>query len=92
MISKEEVKSLAGLSKLYLSEEELEKAQNEIGSMVEFINQMNKIEKIAEVKARPDEIFNAFHEDEVKPSFERKEILENVGGGKDGFFYIGKSE
>ena len=92
MVSKEEVKALANLSKLYLSEEETEKTAVEIGSMIDFVNQMNKIEKISDVKEKPEEIFNAFHEDEVKPSFERKEILENVGGGKDGFFYLSKSE
>lgn len=91
MVSREEVKTIANLSKLYLSDQELEKAEKEIGSMIEFVNQMSSIEKISEINPKPEEIFNAFHEDEVKPSFKREEILENVGGGKDGFFYLSKS-
>ena len=91
MVSREEVKTIANLSKLYLSEQELEKAEKEIGSMIQFVNQMNSIEKTTQIKPKPEEIFNAFHEDEVKLSFKREEILENVSGGKDGFFYLSKS-
>ena len=33
---------------------------------------------------------NALRDDEIKESYPQNKILENVGGGKDGYFYIKK--
>lgn len=92
MVTKEQVKAIANLSKLYLTEEELATGEKEISSMIHFVDSMNSIEKFAEVSDVHDDICNAFHEDEIVPSYPREEILSNVGGGKDGFFYLSKSK
>lgn len=92
MVSKDQVREIAKLSKLYLHEEELETGAKEIESMIKFVNQMNDIEKIADIPEVSDDIANAFREDEVETSFSREEILSNVQGGKDGFFYLPKSK
>lgn len=90
MISREEVLNLANLSKLYLEESEIENAQKEIEGMINFADEINKIDIDFEDLPELESISNAFHEDEIKESFPQSKILENVNGGKDGYFYIKK--
>lgn len=90
MISREEVLNLANLSKLYLDESEIADTQKEVDGMVDFVNEINNIEENFEGITMQNGISNAFHEDEIKKSYPRDEILKNVNGGKDGFFYIKK--
>ena len=90
MISREKVLDLANLSKLYLEESEIENAQKEIEGMINFADEINKIDIDFEDLPELESISNAFHEDEIKESFPQEKILENVDGGKDGYFYIKK--
>ena len=90
MISREEVLNLANLSKLYLDESEIANTQKEVEGMVEFVNEINNINTEFEGAAMRSGVSNAFHEDEITKSYPREEILKNVNGGKDGFFYIKK--
>ena len=91
MISREEVLNLANLSKLYLDESEIVNVQKEVESMIDFVNQINNIEANFESTVAQNGISNAFHSDEIVKSYSREEILKNVNGGKDGFFYIKKT-
>lgn len=90
MITREAVLNLANLSKLYLEESEIENAQKEIEGMVNFADEINKIDIDFEDLPELESISNAFHEDEIKESFPQEKILENVDGGKDGYFHIKK--
>ncbi|MDO4199591.1 MAG: Asp-tRNA(Asn)/Glu-tRNA(Gln) amidotransferase subunit GatC [Clostridia bacterium] len=90
MITREAVLNLANLSKLYLEESEIENAQKEIEGMVNFADEINKINIDFEDLPELESISNAFHEDEIKESFPQEKILENVDGGKDGYFHIKK--
>lgn len=90
MLSRDEMLNIANLSKLYLSEEELEIASKEMDGMINFLNQINSLESGSQETGNINGLSNAFREDEVIPSFPRREILENAGGGKDGFFYVEK--
>ena len=90
MISREEVLNLANLSKLYLEESEIENAQKEIEGMINFADEINKIDIDFEDLPELESISNAFHEDEIKESFPQEKILENVDCCKDGYFYIKK--
>ncbi len=92
MVTKEEVLNIAKLSKLYLTSEELEDAFNEMKGIVKFVNQVNEMQNPDEEINHANELFNAFREDEIVPSFPREKILENVEGGKEGFFYLEKSQ
>lgn len=92
MVRKDDVKALANLSKLYLSEEEIEKCQEEIGSMIQFVSQMNSVEKDFNNIKVSEDIKNVLRDDEVQKSCPQEEILSGVGGGKDGFFYLPKSK
>ena len=90
MISREEVLNLANLSKLYLDESEIAGTQKEVEGMIDFVNEINNINASCEGTSMQSGISNAFHEDEIIESYPREEILKNVNGGKDGFFYIKK--
>ena len=91
MLSREEMLNIANLSKLYLSEEELETASKEMEGIIKFVNQINSLESVSSEIGNINGLSNALREDEVIPSLPRKEILSNVDGGKDGFFYVKKS-
>ena len=43
MISREEMLNLANLSKLYLSEDEIEDVMKEMDGMIDFANQINEM-------------------------------------------------
>lgn len=90
MITREEVLNIANLSKLYLDESQIKDAQAEMDGMINFVNEINSVS--VDIDEIPDMsgVSNAFHEDEVVESYPRSEILKNVNGGKDGFFFVKK--
>lgn len=78
-VSKEDVLHIAKLSKLNLTEEELEKYTNELSSIVDFANELSNIDvEGVEPTAHILNIRNVFREDEVQPSYDREEILKNA--------------
>ena len=92
MISKEEMKNIASLSKLCLTDSEIEKGIKDMSSIIEFVNQINAIDYALETKTKPLYITNAFREDDIKESFSRESILSNVQGGENGFFFLKRSK
>ena len=64
MIGADDVKKLAGLARLALSDEEVTKLQNEISSIVEYIDVIQKVELPDVPEASPYlEIENVMRED-----------------------------
>lgn len=78
-VSKEDVKHIANLSKLNLTEEELEKYTTELSDIVNFANELSNID-VDGIKptAHILDIKNVFRKDEMKPSYDREEILKNA--------------
>lgn len=79
MINKEDIKHIADLSMLNLSEEEIEKYTVNMQDIVEFANKVNSLntEGVTESAFALD-TFNVFRKDEVKESFNRDELLKNA--------------
>lgn len=94
MISREEMENIANLSKLYLSEDDFEKMSKEMDGIINFVNQINTLNDQYNLEnnsnSNADINKNVLREDEIVDSFPRNEILKNVDGGKDGFFYVKK--
>lgn len=94
MITREEMENIANLSKLYLSEDDFEKMSKEMDGIINFVNQINTLNDQYNLEnnsnSNADINKNVLREDEIVDSFPRNEILKNVDGGKDGFFYIKK--
>ncbi|MCQ2911648.1 MAG: Asp-tRNA(Asn)/Glu-tRNA(Gln) amidotransferase subunit GatC [Clostridia bacterium] len=91
MISKEEVKKLAMLSRLSFTDEEIEKYQTELNSIVEYANTLSSID-VSSVKptATTSDMVNVLRDDEVKPSLTRDEVLSNAKDKEYGCFYVTK--
>ena len=68
-VSKEDVKHIANLSKLNLTEEELEKYTTELSDIVNFANELSNID-VDGVQPTNHilDIKNVFRKDEVQPS------------------------
>ena len=90
-ITKEQLKHIADLAKLNISEEELDKYVKDMSSIVEFADQLNKIDtENVEVTTSILGEYNIFREDVVKPSFDRELLLQNAPEQAEGMFKIPK--
>ena len=79
MINKEEIKHIAELSMLSLSEEEIQKYTVNMQDIVEFANKVNSLDTDGVTEsAFALDTFNVFRKDEVRESFDRDELLENA--------------
>ena len=78
-VSKEDVKHIASLSRLEFTDEELEKYTKNMADIVDFANSLASLD-VSNVEPTNHilDIKNVFRKDEVKPSFDREEILKNA--------------
>ncbi len=78
-ISKEEIKHIANLSMLNLSDNEIEKYTKDMEQIVEFANKINEIDTSStEISAFSSNNVNVFRKDEVRESFDRDLLLSNA--------------
>lgn len=78
-IKNEDIKHLAKLSMLNLSDEEIEKYAQNMQDIVGFANTVNELDTDGiEESAFISEAFNVFRKDEVKESLSREELLKNA--------------
>ena len=78
-VSKEDVKHIASLARLEFSEEELEKYTKNMADIVDFANSLSALD-VSNVQPTNHilDIKNVFRKDEVRPSYDREEILKNA--------------
>jgi len=75
-LSREEVKHIAKLARLKLTEEEVEKFRQQLSEVLDYIRVLNEIEtKEEEPTAQVTGLENVFREDEVTPSLEPQQAL-----------------
>lgn len=91
IVSKERLERLAWLAKIELSEEEKEEFLEQLN---EILKAFKKIDELQLEGVEPTfhvlEVFNAFREDEVRPSLNQREALSTANKSKDGFFIAPK--
>ena len=92
MVTREEILKIAKLSKLSVTEEELDGLTAAMGEIIAFADTINAAGAAAGEFDNINNLQNAFREDEVVPSYPRDEILKNVDGGEDGFFPVHKRQ
>ena len=92
MVTREEILKIAKLSKLSVTEEELDGLTAAWGEIIAFADTINAAGAAAGEFDNINNLQNAFREDEVVPSYPRDEILKNVDGGEDGFFPVRKRQ
>ncbi len=79
MISKDEIKHIADLSMLNLTDEEVEKYTTNMQEIVGFANKINELETDGVTEsAFALDTYNVFRKDEVRESFDRDMLLKNA--------------
>ena len=90
-VSKEEVLHIANLSKLYVSEEKLEKYTKDLSNVVDLANSLEKVNvEGVEPTNHILDIKNVFRKDEVESSCSREEILKNAPEAQGGCVSVPK--
>lgn len=91
MITKKDVEHVAKLSRLEFSDDQKEDFTQKLNSIVEYVEQLEAVD-VEDVKPTYHvlDIKNVFRKDEVKPSFERKEVVQNAPDEAGGCFRVPK--
>jgi aspartyl-tRNA(Asn)/glutamyl-tRNA(Gln) amidotransferase subunit C len=90
MIDREQVLHVARLARLRLSEEEVERFQRELSTILDHIETINEIEGLDEVEPTSHvvEVENVLREDEPRPSWPREKVLEEAPDVAEGGFRV----
>lgn len=92
IISDETIDYVAILAKLDLSAEEKEAAKKDMGSMLDYIDQLNELDTTGvEPMSHVFPVHNVFREDVVTNGDDRDNILKNAPECKDGAFKVPKT-
>lgn len=91
MISTDDVKHVAKLARLELTEEETEKYSKQLGDILKYVEQMNEVDTTG-VEPMPHAIpvYNVMREDVVKYEQTKDELMSNAPFEEDGFFRVPK--
>lgn len=91
-ISDETIEYVGILAKLELSDEEKEKAKEEMGKMLEYIEILNELDTQGiEPMSHVFPVTNVFREDIVANGDDREAVLSNAPQKKDGSFEVPKT-
>lgn len=78
-ITKDLVEYVATLSKIKLSDSDAVKMQEELSAVVDYMEILNKVDTSGvEPLSHVFSINNVMRKDEVKPSFDREELIKNA--------------
>lgn len=89
IISDETIEYVGILSKLELSEEEKVQAKKDMGSMLDYIDQLSELDTTGvEPMSHIFPIHNVFREDVVTNGDDQENILRNAPEEKDGSFVV----
>lgn len=87
-LSREQVEKVSLLARLRLSEAELERLTAQLSQVVDYMELLGELDtENVEPMAHAVEISNVFRADEVRPSFDRGEMLARAPHA-DGEFYL----
>ncbi len=87
MITKEDVRKIASLARLYISEEELDKFVVQFNRILGYMRELDELSlEGAEANFYVGDFDNRFREDAVEPSMGSKEATSNAPEEEEGFF------
>ena len=90
-ISLDQVRHVAKLARLALREDQLAKYAPQLGAILQYIEQINKIDKSGvEPMAHALPLHNVFRDDVVEPSLPLEEVLKNAPQTDGPFFKVPK--
>ena len=92
VISDETIEYVVILATLELSDEEKEKAKEDMGKMLDYIDKLNELDTSnVEPMSHVFPVNNVFREDVVTNGDDRENILKNAPEEKDGAFVVPKT-
>ncbi len=91
MITTDDVKHVAKLARLELTDEEINKYSKQLGDILKYVEQMNEVDT-AGIEPMPHAIpvYNVMREDVVKYEETKEEMMANAPYEEDGFFRVPK--
>ena len=91
MLDKEQVKHVARLARLAVSEEEIETFTGQLGAVLHYADHLNAVDT---TNVEPTSFVSPGHDplrtDTEKPSLPREELLRNGPSVKNGYFAVPK--
>lgn len=92
VISDETIEYVGILAKLELSDDEKEKAKEDMGKMLDYIDKLNELDTSnVEPMSHVFPVNNVFREDVVTNGDDRENILKNAPEERDGAFVVPKT-
>ena len=90
MIDRDQVLHVARLARLRLTDEEVERFQRELSTILDHIETINEIEGLEEVEPTSHvvEVENVLRPDEPRPSWPREKVLEEAPDVAEGGFRV----
>lgn len=90
-VKNKDVKNIAKLSKLRLSEDEIEEFTGDLNLILDYMDKLNKLDTTnVEPLSHPLEGTNVFREDKLKKSIDREDALKNSLERTEEFFIVPK--
>lgn len=91
MISTDDVKHVAKLARLELTEDQINKYSKQLGDILKYVEQMNEVDTTG-IEPMPHAIpvYNVMREDVVKYEQTKEEMMANAPYEEDGFFRVPK--
>ena len=78
-VTRDDVKKVAELAKLKISEEEIDKFTVQFNEILKYFNKLNELDtENVEPTSHVLDLKNVFREDMVKESLDREEVLKNA--------------
>jgi aspartyl-tRNA(Asn)/glutamyl-tRNA(Gln) amidotransferase subunit C len=88
-ISEEDVKKVARLARIKLTPDEVKKFQQELSSILEYVNQINEVDTSGVEFSSHTDLTNVYRKDTTEESLTREEATANrEDSTKDGYFTI----
>ncbi|MDH7478648.1 MAG: Asp-tRNA(Asn)/Glu-tRNA(Gln) amidotransferase subunit GatC [Syntrophomonadaceae bacterium] len=89
IITRQQVEHVAWLARLELSEEEKELYTTQLNSILEYMRKLDRLETSGvEPMAHVLPVHNVFRPDEVQPSIDQEDALENAPDRQGEFFRV----
>ncbi len=86
-----DVRDVAHLARIDLSEDEITRFSSQLGRVLEYVNQLAKVDvSDVEPTAHTTEVFNVFRVDETRPSLTKSAALANAPHQANGLVMVTK--
>jgi aspartyl-tRNA(Asn)/glutamyl-tRNA(Gln) amidotransferase subunit C len=89
-LSRDDILKLAALSKLRLSDEEIERLQGELAEILDYVKQLDEVDTEGlSATYQVSGLKNVFRKDEIKDyGYKKDELLKNAPALQDGQFKV----